>query len=80
MALKHEQSKLSAEAQMVQAEINKQQQVIPVLKERVDALDTLQKKSYGSKLQFLEIKQELIEAQQDLAVQQAEKRKQMMRN
>jgi len=70
-ALKHEQSKLSAEAQMVQAEINKQQQVVPVLKERVDALDTLQKKSYGSKLQFLEIKQELIEAQQDLAVQQA---------
>jgi hemolysin D len=71
MSLKHEQSKLSAEAQMVQAEINKQQQVVPVLKERVDALDTLQKKSYGSKLQFLEIKQELIEAQQDLAVQQA---------
>jgi len=70
-ALKHEQNKLSAEAQMVQAEINKQQQVVPVLAERVDALDTLQKKSYGSKLQFLEIKQELIEAQQDLAVQQA---------
>jgi len=70
-ALKHEHNKLSAEAQMVQAEINKQQQVVPVLAERVDALDTLQKKSYGSKLQFLEIKQELIEAQQDLAVQQA---------
>ncbi|TNC81514.1 MAG: HlyD family type I secretion periplasmic adaptor subunit [Oleiphilus sp.] len=66
-----EAAKLEAEASMIQAEIVKKEQVIPVLKERVDALDTLQKKSYGSKLQFLELKQELIEEQQDLAVQQA---------
>ena len=66
-----EVSKLDAEAGMIQAEIKKKQQVVPVLKERVDALDTLQQKSYGSKLQFLELKQELIEEQQDLAIQQA---------
>ena len=66
-----EREKLQAEQGMIQAEISKKQQVLPVLKERVDALDTLRKKSYGSKLQYLELKQELIEAQQDLVVQQA---------
>jgi len=64
-----EGAQLSAEQSMARAEISKKQLVMPVLKERVDALDTLQKKSYGSKLQYLELKQALIEAQQDLAVQ-----------
>lgn len=64
-------AQLEAEAGMVQAEITKKERVVPVLKERVDALDTLQKKSYGSKLQYLELKQELIEEQQDLEVQNA---------
>lgn len=66
-----EVARLDAEAGMILAEITKKQQVIPVLTERVEALDTLQQKSYGSKLQFLELKQELIEERQDLAVQQA---------
>lgn len=66
-----DQATLDAEAEMIKAEITKRQQVLPVLRERVEALDTLQQKSYGSKLQFLELKQELIEEQQDLAVQQA---------
>ena len=69
-SFENERIKLRAEQAMVQAEIVKKQQVLPVLRERVDALDTLRKKSYGSKLQYLELKQKLIEQQQDLAVQQ----------
>lgn len=71
----NERVKLRAEQDMAQAEISKKQQVIPVLKERVDALDILRMKSYVSKLQFLELKQELIEAQQDLAIQKARLKK-----
>lgn len=67
----NERAKSQTEQRMTQAEISKKQLVLPVLQERVDALDTLQKKSYGSKLQYLEIKQELIELKQDLAVQNA---------
>lgn len=67
----NERIKLQIEQSMTQGEIKKKQRVIPVIQERVDALDTLLKKSYGSKLQYLELKQELIEQQQDLAVQQA---------
>ncbi len=64
----NERIKLQIEQNMTQGEIKKKQRVIPVIQERVDALDTLRKKSYGSKLQYLELKQELIEEQQDLAV------------
>ncbi len=71
MALQHEADKLEAEKAMVAAEMRKKERVIPVLKERVDALETLHKKSYGSKLPFLELKQELIEEEQDLEVQKA---------
>ncbi|MCP5160238.1 MAG: HlyD family type I secretion periplasmic adaptor subunit [Hahellaceae bacterium] len=64
-------AKLQAEQAMTQAEIEKKRQVLPVLKERVDALDQLQQKKLGSRVQYLELKQTLIEQQQDLAIQQA---------
>lgn len=70
-ALKSEQRRQSAEQEMTQAEVTKKQRILPVLQERVDALDTLRKKEYGSKLQYLELRQELIEEEQDLLVQQA---------
>ena len=66
-----EKQKLTAEKQMVEAEATKKQRVIPVLAERVDALEQLHRKDYGSKLPYLELKQELIEQEQDLEVQQA---------
>ncbi|KZZ41314.1 hypothetical protein A3755_04020 [Oleiphilus sp. HI0085] len=56
---------------MVEAEATKKERVIPVLAERVDALEQLHRKDYGSKLPYLELKQELIEQEQDLKVQQA---------
>jgi len=69
--LNSERATRSAEQAMVQAEITKKKRVLPILKERVDAYDTLRKKEYGSKLQYLEFKQQLIEMEQDLIVQQA---------
>jgi len=66
-----EKQKQQAEQVMTQAEITKKQRILPVLKERVDAYDILRKKEYGSKLQYLEIKQQLIEEQQDLVIQRA---------
>jgi hemolysin D len=69
--LHSEQAKQHAEQAMTQAEITKKQRVLPVLKERVDAYDILRQKEYGSKLQYLEYKQYLIEQEQDLYVHQA---------
>jgi len=70
-ALNSEQQTQRAEQEMTQGEVIKKQRIIPVLKERVDALQILHKKEYGSKLQYLELKQELIEEEQDLVIQQA---------
>ncbi len=69
--LHSEQAKQHAEQAMTQAEITKKRRVLPVLKERVEAYDILRQKEYGSKLQYLEYKQYLIEQEQDLIVQQA---------
>jgi hemolysin D len=70
-AFQNETRKQLAEQAMTQGEVTKKQRILPVLKERVDALETLLKKDYGSKLQFLELKQELIEEEQDLLIQQS---------
>ena len=70
-AYQNETRKQRAEQAMTQGEVTKKQRILPVLKERVDALETLLKKDYGSKLQFLELKQELIEEEQDLLIQQS---------
>lgn len=69
--LSSEQARLRAEQDMTRAEIAKQEQIVPILQQRVDALDSLQQQELGSRLQFLELKQELIEEQQDQQVQQA---------
>jgi hemolysin D len=70
-AYKNEKRRQLAEKAMTQGEVTKKQRILPVLTERVDALETLLKKDYGSKLQFLELKQELIEEEQDLLIQQS---------
>ena len=70
-AYKNEKRKQLAEKAMTQGEVTKKQRILPVLTERVGALETLLKKDYGSKLQFLELKQELIEEEQDLLIQQS---------
>jgi hemolysin D len=70
-SFKNEKRRQLAEKAMTQGEVTKKQRILPVLKERVDALETLLKKDYGSKLQYLELKQELIEEEQDLLIQQS---------
>ncbi|ABC32764.1 Membrane-fusion protein [Hahella chejuensis KCTC 2396] len=70
-ALKREAARLNAEHEMTVAEITKQSRIMEVLRERVNALDVMQNRKLGSRVQYLELKQELIEVEQDLAVQQA---------
>ena len=70
-SLINELLRLDAEQEMVNAEIEKKARIVPVLTERVDALETLSERKYGSKAEFLELKQALIEEEQDLLVQNA---------
>ncbi|WLQ13886.1 HlyD family type I secretion periplasmic adaptor subunit [Hahella aquimaris] len=70
-ALEREATRLNAEHDMTVAEITKQNRILEVLRERVNALDIMQNRKLGSRVQYLELKQELIEVEQDLAVQQA---------
>jgi hemolysin D len=69
--LAKERESLVAEGAMIEAELEKQRRIVPVLAERVDALKQLHRKQFGSKVQYLEIKQELIEAEQNYAIQAA---------
>lgn len=70
-ALKQEAERLGYERKMTQAEIQKQQRLLPVMSERVGALEKLYAQQYVAKIQFLELQQQLIEVEQNLAVQQA---------
>ncbi len=55
----------------VQAEIDKLNQAIPLLKKRAEARNYLADKGYGSKLDSLSTQQDLVEHEQELRVQQA---------
>lgn len=70
-ALKQEAERLNFERKMTQAEIQKQQRLLPVMSERVGALEKLYEQQYVAKIQYLELQQQLIEVEQNLAVQQA---------
>lgn len=70
-ALHQDAERLGFERNMTQAEIQKQQRLLPVMKERTDALEKLYQQQYVAKIQFLELQQQLIEVEQDLMVQQA---------
>ena len=54
----------------VTATIAKLTQSIPFLEKRAEARDTLAKKGYGSKLEYLTTQQDFVEHQQELKVQQ----------
>ncbi|WP_020407383.1 HlyD family type I secretion periplasmic adaptor subunit [Hahella ganghwensis] len=70
-SLQQETARLEAESQMTRAEIIKNTRMNEVLMERVSAYDIMQSKKLGSRVQYLEIKQDQIEVEQDIAVQQA---------
>jgi hemolysin D len=69
--IQQESERLQAEKQMVEAEVEKNQRLLEVLNERVAAYDQLQRKGTGSRMDFLEVKQEQIEVEQNVSVQRA---------
>jgi hemolysin D len=69
--IQQESKRLQAEKQMVEAEVEKNQRLLEVLNERVAAYDQLQRKGTGSRMDFLEVKQEQIEVEQNVSVQRA---------
>lgn len=69
--IQQESDRLQAEKQMVEAEVKKNQRLLEVLNERVAAYDQLQRKGTGSRMEFLEVKQEQIEVEQNVSVQVA---------
>lgn len=69
--VEQETDRLIAEQQMVKAEIKKNQRLLEVLNERVAAYDQLQQKGTGSRMDYLEVKQEQIEVEQNVSVQRA---------
>lgn len=70
--LRRKSIQLKARMAMTRAQIRKQERTLPVLRERLHALDVLQKKHYGSRSKYLELEQKEIGLEQDLAIQQAQ--------
>lgn len=69
--IQQESERLMAEQQMVQAEARKNRRLLEVLNERVAAYDQLQQRGTGSRMDYLEVKQEQIEVEQNVSVQLA---------
>ena len=68
-ALDGEITQRSAEARMIGASIAMLEGTVPLLAERVNARQTLAQKEYGSRMAFLELRQELVEREGELAVE-----------
>jgi hemolysin D len=70
-ALDRQRVQKEAELATVNASISKLEAVLPVLQQRVDIRQTLFAHETGSKVNYLEILQALVESQQELAVQKS---------
>ena len=70
-ALERQQAQKQAEQATIGATIDKLNAVIPVIQARVDIRKTLNDRELGSKLQYYEILQTLVDQQKELAVQQS---------
>ncbi len=66
-----ERLRLQAQQRVAEAEMLKNQRLQGVIGERVTALKTLQNKQLGSRAQYLELMQDLIEVEENVRVQQA---------
>ncbi len=66
-----EHERTQAEVRMAQGEVEKLKRTMPILKERVDALEQLHAKNYSSKLEYLELKQSYIEEEQNIKIERA---------
>ena len=67
--LKRQQEQKEAERATIGATIAKLEATLPIVQERFDVRKTLYGKELGAKLQYLEAQQQLVEMQQELAVQ-----------
>jgi hemolysin D len=70
-ALDRQRAQKEAERATIGATIHKLEQTIPVIQQRVDIRGALYNREYGSKLQYLETLQLLLEQQQELQVQKS---------
>src|SRR4249920_3019453 len=70
-SLARQQAQKEAEQGTIAATIHKLETTIPVIQQRVDIRKTLMDKELGSKLTYFEILQQLVEQQEDLAVQRS---------
>ncbi len=66
-----EWQRTDAEINMARGEVTKITLTMPILEERVDSLKQLLLKNYSSKLEYLELKQQHIEEQQNLKIEQS---------
>ena len=70
-SLARQQAQKDAEQATTAATIHKLEATIPVIQQRVDIRKTLVEKELGSKLSYFEILQQLVDAQEELGVQQS---------
>jgi hemolysin D len=70
-ALARQQAQKEAEKATTAATIHKLEAIIPVIQSRVDIRKTLMEKELGSKLIFFETLQQVVEQQEELAVQKS---------
>jgi membrane fusion protein, hemolysin D len=70
--LENQKNQRHAEQRRIQANITKHQRTLPLITERTDGLKHLVKKEMVARAQYLELEQERIEQQQDLAAFKAE--------
>ena len=68
-SLDHQEAQKKAEHETIAATIHKLEATIPVIQQRVDIRKTLMEKELGSKLTYFEVLQQLLDQQQELAVQ-----------
>jgi len=73
-SLKRQQAQKEAEAATISAMIGKIEAIIPVVQQRLDVKKALLNQEFGSKLQYLEILQLLVDQQQELTVQTTRRR------
>src|SRR5262249_44318799 len=70
-ALAGQQAQKEAEQATIAATIHKLETMIPVVQQRVDIRKTLMEKELGSKLNYFETLQQLVEQQEDVRVQKS---------
>jgi membrane fusion protein, hemolysin D len=68
---KQEGARLKAQLRVAEARIEKLRTTLPYIEQQVEAIATLEKKGFASKLRLLELQQVQVESEQDIATEQA---------